>query len=84
MSHMFNSCDLLHQDGPTIESQIWTVNVPCPSPNFIARAMDANVSRSLPFEIVQGPAASARIEKLETLRQRLKEHWRKATETITR
>ena len=46
--------------------------------------MDANVSRSLPFEIVQGPAASARIEKLETLRQRLKEHWRKATETITR
>lgn len=30
------------------------------------------------------PAASARIEKLEALRQRLQEHWRKATETMAK
>jgi hypothetical protein len=30
------------------------------------------------------PAVSARIEKLEALRQRLQEHWRKASETMTK
>jgi nitrogen regulatory protein PII-like uncharacterized protein len=30
------------------------------------------------------PAASARIEKLEALRQKLQEHWRKASETMTK